>query len=107
MDQIETLRVRMGVPEVSDALVGSLLEGAKAIILTRRYPFGDIPVDEQGVTILEPKYNEHQIRIALFLYNKMGAEGQVSHHENGISRTYEGADVPQSLLRGIVPTVGV
>ena len=35
-----------------------------------------------------------QIEIAVYLYNKQGAEGQTAHSENGISRTYESADVP-------------
>ena len=47
-----------------------------------------------------------QIEIAVYLYNKQGAEGQTAHSENGISRTYESADVPESMLRGIAPFVG-
>ena len=48
-----------------------------------------------------------QVEIAVYLYNKRGAEGQIVHNENGINRTYESADVPESLMRGITPYVGV
>ena len=40
------------------------------------------------------------------MLNKRGAEGEVSHTENGISRTYEKADIPTSMLRTIVPHCG-
>ena len=36
-----------------------------------------------------------------------GAEGEKSHSENGISRTYENAELPDSLLREITPIAGV
>lgn len=43
------------------------------------------------------------VAVAVYLYNKRGAEGEITHDENGIRRTYESADVPESLLRDIVP----
>lgn len=77
------------------------LESAKSKILRRVYPFG--VTDEE----IPEEYSAHQIDIAVYLYNKRGAEGQTSHSENGISRTYEDADVPESMLRGIYPYCGV
>ena len=35
-----------------------------------------------------------------------GSEGQTSHTENGITRQYESADVPASMLKTITPHVG-
>lgn len=89
-------------PDVADAAVLSvLLEQAGAIVLNRRYPFG-YPA---GATV--PRQYEHvQVAIALELYNKQGAEGQTAHSENGISRTYESADVSPSLLKQVIPMVG-
>ena len=51
-------------------------------------------------------YEHIQLQIALELFSKMGAEGQVVHDENGMKRTYEASDVSPSLLRRIVPVVG-
>ena len=67
---------------------------------------GHIPMT-QSVTEVPTRYETKQVEIAVYLYNKRGAEGQTSHSENGINRTYESADVPESLMRGITPYVGV
>lgn len=53
------------------------------------------------------KYDAVHVEIAAYMINKRGAEGEVSHSENGVSRTYEDGDIPPSLLRAITPVVGV
>lgn len=52
------------------------------------------------------EYYGVQVRAAAYYINKIGAEGQISHSENGISRTYENAELPDSLLREITPICG-
>lgn len=49
------------------------------------------------------RYDGVHIEIAAYLLNKRGAEGEVSHSENGVSRTYESGGIPASLLRRITP----
>ena len=78
-----------------------LVKQAEGIVLNRRYPFG-IP---SGATV-PVQYEYTQIRIAVELFSKLGAEGQVAHKENGIDRTFESADVSPSLLAKIVPLCG-
>ena len=78
-----------------------LIKQAEGIVLNRRYPFG-IP---DGATV-PVQYEYTQIRIAVELFTKLGAEGQVAHKENGIERTFESADVSPSLLKGITPLCG-
>jgi hypothetical protein len=97
-EKIEKVGVLIS-PDTADArLIGVLLEQAEGIVLNRRYPFG-VP---EGATV--PTAYEHvQLQIAVELYSKMGAEGQTAHSENGISRTYEAADISPSLLKRIVP----
>ena len=89
-------------PDTADTeLLSVLVEQAEGIVLNRRYPFGP----PEGATI--PAQYEHiQLQIALELFAKMGAEGQTSHDENGVNRTYESADVSPSLLRRIIPVCG-
>lgn len=102
MVQLERIKLQLGITDSNeDNLLLEMLESAKAAILTRRYPYTD-PPDE-----LEARYLDLQVRIAVYLYNKLGAEGQTAHSENGISRTYESADIPESLMRGVTPYVGV
>lgn len=100
MTQLERLKLRI-TETTNDLELEDLLESAKAVILSRRYPFGEVP-DE-----IEKRYQDLQIRIAVELYNKRGAEGETSHSENGISRTYSSAGVSEELLREITPKGGV
>lgn len=92
MSQLEKLKLLIGNPEESDAVLEFYLENANDIICDIRFS-----------TDVEQKYLTQQIKIALELYNKRGAEGQASHGENGIMRTYEKADVSPSLLAQITP----
>lgn len=89
-------------PDTADTeLLSVLLEQAEGIVLNRRYPFG-IPDD----ATVPAQYECIQLQIAVELYSKMGAEGQVDHAELGISRSWESADVSPSLLRRIIPVIG-
>lgn len=100
MTQLERLKIRI-TGNVLDVELEDLLESAKAVILARRFPFGEVP-DE-----IESRYKDLQIRIAVEMYNKQGAEGQLSHSENGVSRSYSSAGVSEELLREITPKGGV
>jgi hypothetical protein len=53
------------------------------------------------------KYATNQVEIACYLLNKRGAEGETYHSENGINRSYENADVPESMLSRVLPFAGV
>lgn len=98
MGVLERLKVRTG--EADEALLADLLESAKAAILARRYPYGAEP------DMLEKRYEDLQLRIAIDLYAKMGGEGQLSHTENGVSRTWAAANISPDWLAEIVPMVG-
>jgi hypothetical protein len=100
MTQLERLKIRI-TENVTDAELEDILESAKAVILSRRFPFGEQPAD------IEDRYKDLQIRIAVEMYNKQGAEGETSHSENGISRSYSSASVSEELLREITPKAGV
>jgi hypothetical protein len=100
MTPLERLKLR--IPENNNELeLVDVLESAEAVILSRRYPFGEQPEK------LEKKYEDLQVRIAVELYNKRGVEGQTSHSENGVSRSYASANVSEDLLREITPKAGV
>ena len=95
MAQVERLKARLEGENYTDALLSDLLESAKYIIFEHRFPFSDYP--EQ----LEPRYQNLQLQIAVELFGKMGADGQISHSENGISRSWQSADVSYDLLSRI------
>lgn len=87
--------------ESDTAVVSAYLALAGHKICRKAYPFDPMQ------NIVPDQYAMTQVEIAVYLLNKRGAEGESSHSENGVSRTYENGDVPASMLRGIVPTVGV
>ena len=99
--KIEKLKVLISPDTADDPLLLSLIEFAEGIVLNKRYPFGA----PEGATV-EQRFENTQLRIAVELFNKMGAEGQTAHDENGIKRTWAAGDVSPSLLRQIVPVCG-
>lgn len=84
----------------TDDILLTYLDVAGQKILRRAYPYKD--VEE-----VPNKYNALQCEITIYLLNKRGAEGETSHSENGISRSYENADVPDSMLSAVTPYCGV
>ena len=100
MTQLERLKIRI-TEKTNDMELEDILESAKAVILSRRFPFGQPPTE------LEERYKDLQIRIAVEMFNKRGAEGETAHSENGISRSYSSASVSEELLREITPKAGV
>lgn len=89
------------LPADSDELLSAYLKMAGSKILAKAFPY------HPEVEEVPAKYHSLQVEIAAYMLNKRGADGEVSHSENGISRTYENADIPASLLRTITPYCGV
>lgn len=104
-EKLTELRRMLDPADDDDATLLSYLRQAKDVILNRLYPYLD------GRTYsdltLPVRYEYKQVQLAAYLLNKRGAEGQTRHIENGVSRTYQGAYVPQDLLCDIMPMVGV
>lgn len=99
MDNLERLKIRTG--SADEAILSDCLESAKGAILARRFPYGN------GTEELENRYLDLQFRIALDLFNKIGAEGEIGHSENGVSRSYESSWISAQLLQEVVPFCGV
>lgn len=87
--------------EANTDVVSAYFDLAGSKLLSLVYPYDD------SKTALPAKYQHVQVEAAVYLLNKRGGEGQTAHSENGISRSYESADLPESMLRGIVPVCGV
>ena len=98
MNQIDILRSMTDENDVE--ILTAYLNMAESIILNRCYPFGTTQRE------VPEKYLLKQTEIAAYLLNKRGAEGETAHSENGISRTYESAGVPASMLKEVIPFVG-
>ena len=73
---------------------------ASAKIKNRLYPFGC------GDQNIPERYHMIVCELAARLYLRQGAEGEISHNENGVNRSYGNVDDADILSR-IVPLVGV
>ena len=100
-EKITNLKTLLSPDTPTDEELVALLLITKGAILNKRYPFG-YPTD----TEVPMKYTYIQLQMCVALWNKKGVEGQTAHGENGISRTYEAGDIPQSLLKQILPMAG-
>lgn len=74
----------------------------KEVMLRRNYEATSY-TDERIVSDLENYYSVIK-NVALYDYNQSGAEGQISHDENGISRTWTDRN---NLFKGVVAFVRV
>lgn len=97
-EKLTTLKMLVGGKD-SDVVLSYYLNRAKEKILSIAYHFKE---DKTGLEV-PAQYDYLQITMAEYLMNKRGAEGQTAHSENGISRSYENADFPASMLRQITP----
>ena len=95
------LMVKTMCDETDNDTISAYLYMAGQKILHKAYPF------DTSVTTVPARYEALQIDAAVYLLNKRGAEGEIAHNENGISRSYEEADLPKSMLREITPLCGV
>lgn len=99
-EKLTALKAMVGGSDTDEVLSTYLMLAGRKII-ARAYPY------DSDVTEVPVQYEHLQLEIAIYMLNKRGAEGQTSHSENGISRSYENADIPKSMLRSITPNVGV
>lgn len=100
--QLSYLNTLLGNPD-EDALLEVLIKIATSKVTKRRYPHGT----PEGTIPDLSCFALNIIQIAQFLYLKQGAEGEISHSEMGISRSYENADIPQAYYDGVIPYIGI
>ena len=83
--------------EKDDSVLSTYLSVAGDKVCRKAFPF------DPEEKVVPARYEYIQVQIAVYLLNKRGAEGELKHSENGISRSYENGDLPASLMRDIIP----
>ena len=83
--------------ETDENVLSTYLLLAKNVVIGKAFPFSD------GTEEVPTQYLTTQVEIAAYRLNKRGAEGEVAHSENGVSRSYENGDIPSTLLWRITP----
>ena len=94
--------VKAMTDEANDTTISAFLTMAGEAVYHAACPYGN--ADKAEVLA---NYGGVQCRAAAYYLNKRGADGEISHNENGINRGYEKAELPDSLLREITPIAGV
>ena len=101
-DEEKRAMVALMTDEAGDSeVVTAYLALAKQIVFEKAFPFGKWP------EVMPAQYDGVHVEITVYLINKRGAEGEIVHLENGISRHWEDGSLPTSLLRRIIPFAGV
>lgn len=98
-DKLNMLKSMTG--ESDHNVLFTYLTLARDVVISKAYPFGT------GEEAIPSPYHGVHVEIAAYMLNKRGAEGEIVHSENGVSRHYEDGDIPATLLRRITPMAGV
>lgn len=104
MTELERLKTR--IPEASDAELTDVLESAKDVILSRCFVSLEHTSEEDKATALTT-HKEKVLNAAVVIYNMRGVEGQISHSENGVARSYADCAGMKPILEQIVPRCDV
>ena len=100
MTNIERLKVR--IHEADESELEDVLESAKDVILSRCFVSVFHASEEDKAAALS-EHNEKLLDAAVVIYNMRGIEGQTSHSENGVARSYEDCAGMKTILQKIVP----
>ena len=95
---VKTLANESGL---TDAFVTVYLTKAENAIRNRMYPF-NLPLDSstgEPITFVVPaKYEVLQCDLACRYILRQGGEGEITHNENGINRTYKSVNDEDLLM---------
>lgn len=85
------------------AFASHYLEIAKGAVVAHLWPYRD---DAEWADVPE-RHHARTVEIAVYLVNRRGSEGETSHQESGVNRSYESAGIPRSYFSGMPSHVGV
>ena len=93
--KIEMVQALVSDDTATDAVVSVYLRLASGKMLERLYPYDT----DKGESDLPFRYDELQCELAARLFLRRGGEGETSHEENGVNRTYGTVDDEDILSR--------
>lgn len=98
IEKVENMKVAIAPDTAEESVLLSEIQTAETMILNKMYPFG-YPEN----TAVPQRYERLQIKLAVELFTQRGAEGQVSHAENGTTRAWPSVS---RILAQIIPQCG-
>lgn len=101
-EKLTMVKALMGISDSkSDEVLEAYLSAAGKEILAWRYSYSAQPDD------VPEEYEMAQIHAVIAGYSQSGAEGQMSHSENGIARTFKYPDMLRYIRANVIPLCGV
>ena len=94
------------IPELAEQIISPFLID---FVIEKYKQHRNYPMSFTDKTI-EDDLNNHITTIAMAvidMLNKLGAEGEISHTENGVSRQYENAYVSTNIFYDVLPYVNI
>lgn len=101
-DTEKIVMVKAMSDETDDTIISAFLSMAGDVIYNYVDPFKTC----DKIDVLKD-YGTAQTKLAAYYLNKRGWDFETSHSENGVNRSYETGDIPQSILKELTPKVGV
>ncbi|MBQ2433125.1 MAG: phage head-tail connector protein [Clostridia bacterium] len=102
-EKLEMTAALLGMGSEADVtLLEVYLTAAQREILAWRYSYSANTPNE-----VPPEYEMTQVYAVIAGYSHAGAEGQLSHSENGISRTFRHEDMVKYIRANVIPLAGV
>ena len=105
-EKITIVKTLTNESDLTDELVTVYLSKAEKAIRNRMYPFS-LPKDDNGDEIpfeVPEKYEMLQCELATRYLQRRGGEGEITHNENGINRTY-GSVNDSDLLQEVMQVI--
>ena len=99
-ERVANVQAKLNDDLATDAVVTDLLEDAQEAIFLRMYPFG-VP---DTVTDVPARYQRLQCKLAVRYFNRIGADGETVHLENGIHHNYGSAN-DEDLLQEVMQVI--
>lgn len=96
-EKVEKMIAMMSDVSLDEETAIVYLDLAKERLLNHIYPF------EREVEEVPCRYDYQHIELAIALYNLRGVEGQSSHNENGVNRSYRSVE---EILKAIPKHAG-
>ena len=98
-EKITIVKTLTNESDLTDAFVTVYLNKAESAIRNRMYPFGLPLQNGQEITFTVPaKYEMLQCELACRYILRRGGEGEITHNENGINRTYDSVNDEDLLM---------
>lgn len=97
-EKVQAVQTLVSDEQATSDIVSLYLAVARDAILNRLYPHG-IPDDNM---LIPARYEYTQCKLAARYFLRRGAEGEITHSENGIARTYGTTD-DGDILNEVLP----